>query len=94
MSSDTIASKCVTSLYKNEDEPPTVMIGIPADVYARMKDGKAFIFDFSTGGVPVRVTLYGGETKEDCEKTLQRNATERGVFMVDDRNRKPGVKPS
>lgn len=62
------------------DGVPVVIIGMPAQAWEYMKDGKTHHFDFTNIGVPVKLMMFGAES-HDAAMAVLAQATDVTVDM-------------
>lgn len=76
-----------------DGDPPTVLIGIPAQAYAYIQNGLTNTFDLTLAGVPIKLVLFGAPTYAEAERTVLKACAQAGVTIVDDRDRDFAIKP-
>lgn len=86
-----IDEKVVFMVSVTEDGVPLVIFGIPRPAFERMADGKTSTFDLTSVGVPVRMSCFGGESYEDCMKTLEAAAAASGTIIDKRENKDFGI---
>lgn len=65
------------------DGVPLVVLGVSKDAWEYMKDGKSHTFDLVKAGLPLRLMLFGGETKEQMLESLKEQGKAWGLTVQD-----------
>lgn len=75
------------------DNVPIVIVGVPADAWKYMSDGKTHHFDLTSVGLPVKFMLFGADDHDSALRVLQEAAAARGMPLQDLRRRDFSIKP-
>lgn len=86
--------KCVFGVAQLErDDVPLMVVGISAEAWKYMADGKTHTFDLTSIGVPVRLMLFGAKTRAEATKAIESANAQRGAATLHVRDRDFGITP-
>ena len=66
-----------------EDGIPLVTLGVSKAAWEYMKDGKSHTFDLTAAGIPLRLIMFGGETKAGMIESLRAQGEAWGLTVND-----------
>lgn len=65
------------------EEHVDVLLGVSADAWEYMKDGRTHTFDLTKLGLPLRLILYGGPDPETLKAAIEAHNAGLGMPTVD-----------
>lgn len=68
---------------QGEDGIPIVVLGVSKEAWEYCKDGKSHTFDLTRAGIPIRIMLFGGETKTQMLESLKEQGKAWGLQVQD-----------
>lgn len=72
---------------KSENDPMTLLLGVPNGAWQYMKDGKTNHFTLESLGIPIRIIMYGAETHEKAMGFIHESAAKLGIPLLDERRK-------
>lgn len=73
--------KMVFAVSKAGDEP-MLLLGIPAPAWDHMKDGKTHHFDLTKVGIPLKLMVFGGNTRTEIQAIIEEHNRRQGVATL------------
>lgn len=73
--------KMVFAVSKAGDEP-LLLLGIPAAAWNHMKDGKTHHFDLTKAGIPLKLIVFGGETRAEMQAIIESHNQRQGLTTL------------
>ena len=73
--------KMVFAVSKAGDEP-LLLLGIPASAWEYMKNGKTHHFDLTKAGLPLKLIVFGGETRAEMQAIIEEHNRRQGLATL------------
>ena len=73
--------KIVFAVAKHGDEP-LLLLGIPAAAWEHMKDGKTHHFDLTKAGLPLKLIVFGGESRAEMQAIIEEHNRRQGLATL------------
>lgn len=67
----------------DDDGVPILAVGLSAAAWDYIKDGKTHNIDCVKLGIPLRLMIFGGDTRESILKKLREDAKDYGIDVKD-----------
>jgi hypothetical protein len=75
------------------DGVPLVLLGIPAEAWEYMKDGKTHNFDLTKVGLPIKIIIFGAESHDAAIKMINGHMSEHNLPYFDERHKDFSIEP-
>ena len=73
--------KMVFAVSKAGDEP-MLLLGIPASAWDHMKDGKTHHFDLTKVGIPLKLMVFGGNSRAEIQAIIEEHNRRQGISTL------------
>lgn len=73
--------KMVFAVSKDGDEP-MLLLGIPAAAWEHMKDGKTHHFDLTNVGIPLKLMVFGGNSRAAIQGLIEDHNKRQGLATL------------
>mgnify|MGYP005820188899 CR=1 FL=1 len=75
-----------------DDNKTAIILGVSKSSWEYMKDGLCHAFDLSSIGLPLKIVLFGAETREIAQKQIEKSMHDQGVPVLDETRRDFSIK--
>jgi len=73
--------KMVFAVSKVGDET-LLLLGIPASAWEHMKDGKTHHFDLIKAGIPLKLMVFGGNSRAEIQAIIEEHNRRQGLSTL------------